>query len=325
MTTSRANELTAVVNRSRFDDLPFGVDSIDDQDRWRRFRVQYHAAHAFRSRPDFPLQIDFELDSRCNMRCSFCLHGNTKVERAGLTFDQFADVIHEGQEHGLVSIKLNYINEPLLVRDLARYIRYARAHGVLNTYFATNGLLLTEKKAIELIEAGLSKIMISLDAVSASMFLAMRQSQEFDRIVRNIERFLEIRERLGVKHPLLRVNFVKTNTNIEEADAFVARWTGVADMIGLQDQVQVPNAETKKGPRDLSQFRCSFPYKQLIVDSTGQILPCCTFSGREMPLGRLGELTLKQAWDSLGMRHLQRQHATGTWRDNAVCAACLGA
>jgi len=326
---SRDSELTAVHNRSGFDAVPGNVTDPKDIERWHDFRAKYHAAHRLEKHFDFPLQLDFELNSTCQMKCSFCLHGIQKVQKKLLTFDLFQQAIDEGSKHGLCSIKLNYINEPLLLKDLERYVRYARYKGVLNVYFATNGLLLSEQRAAQLIEVGVTKIMVSLDAVTAETFERMRHNKRFDDIVANVEGLIRLRNRMGVTWPLVRVNFVKTPLNYHEADAFIDKWTGVADMIGFQDQVGIPGVDTEMltadtGRKPLDDFRCSFPYKMIVIDSDGNLLPCCTFSGRQLALGNLRDLSIKAAWDSIGMRALKQLHFKAEGRKSEVCAHCIG-
>lgn len=327
---SRDHELTAVLQRERFDAPPGDITSSRDLERWHAFRAAYHRAASLENGAPWPLQVDFELTSQCNMTCAFCLHGHETVPKRLLTRAQFERVVDEGEGYGLCSIKLNYINEPLLVRDLPDYITYAKSHGVLNVYFATNGVLLSERMACRLIDAGLSKAMVSLDATTPETFVKMRASSQFDLIVRNIETLLSVRARRGVTWPLVRVNFLKTHVNIHEAEAFVQRWTGVADAIGLQDCVGLPGVVNDLAPSDAALFRdhadfgCSFPFKMVVVDSGGHLLPCCTFSGRSMPIGHLSTHTIKQAWDTNVMRQLKDMHQRHAYRESAVCAHCVG-
>lgn len=314
----RTNELTAVDTRSLFDAVP-GATELADVPRWHEFRRRYHQAARLEDVGGFPLQIDFELNSTCQMKCAFCTHGQRKVEKKNLSFETFKRVIDEGAVHGLVSIKLNYINEPLLNKDLPKYIEYARSRGVLNVYFATNGLLLTEDMSRRLIAAKLSKVMISLDAITSETFHAMRGSKRFDEITANICRLIELRGDLD--YPLVRVNFLETEINAHEADAFKAMWTGIADMIGYQQQVNRPGADDVH--TDDAEFGCAFPFKLVTVDSSGNILPCCTFSGREMPLGHIDDMSIAQAWS--GMAALRRLHQLGNYQQNAICKHCIGA
>lgn len=326
---ARRNELTALSerSRSRFDEPPGDISSAVDLGRWYAFREAYDRAAALDGPTDFPLQIDFELTSQCNLRCAFCVHGVETVPRRVLGRERFERAILEGEEYGLVSTKLNYINEPLLLRDLPSYARFAKRHGVLNVYFATNGVLLTERTRAELIDAGVSKVMVSLDATTPETFWKVRRSGQFELIVQNVRALLVDRERAGVSWPLVRVNFLKTSLNVHEVEDFVRVWEGVADAIGLQDQVGLPGVDSDllgAGPYvDHSAFRCSFPSKLLVVDSAGHILPCCTFSGRELPLGSIDEMTLGEAWRSPKRAGLLLVHREGAWKYYDVCRRCV--
>jgi len=321
------NELTGMLNRHRFDDVPGDVDDPADIERWLKFRMAYHAAQALDGPESFPLQVDVELNSQCNLRCAFCVHGQGKVAYRALDWPAFARIVGEGEEHGLVSMKFNYINEPLMVHDLPRYIRYAKEHGVLNTYFATNGVLLHDRMREELIDARTSKVMISIDASTAETYERMRRSKHYQRVVDNIYALIDLRARRGVEWPLVRVNFLKTELNIHEVEPFIRMWHGVADAIGFQDQIGLPGVASDilrdAAYVDHTEFRCSFPFKQLVVDSAGHILPCCTFSGREMPLGHIDDMSLAEAWTSRQMLTLKATHRVGAWRTNPVCYQCI--
>lgn len=318
----RTNELTAVSMREKFDQVPGGVTNPSDIKRWHEFRDMYHRAQRLEDVGDFPLQIDFELNSTCQMKCGFCVHGHEKVKKQELGFDRFKRVIDEGARYGLCSIKLNYINEPLLLKDLTRYIDYARSKGVLNVYFATNGLLLTEEMSRKLIDAKVSKVMISLDATTSATFERMRHSDRFSTIITNVLKLINLRDDTGVDYPLVRVNFLKTEINAHEADAFLEQWAGVADMVGYQEQVNRPGATDVKSSKS---FKCAFPFKLVTVDSSGHILPCCTFEGREMPLGHIDSMTIHEAWNSSKRFTLKTMHRFGRGAENPHCKHCIGA
>lgn len=352
---AKKNELTGILGREVFEAPPGDVESREDLARWYAFRAAYRGASNLVAPVEFPLQVDFELTSTCNFRCAFCPHGQeTPIPKRILPWSYFEAAIREGEAYGLVSTKLNYINEPLLHPEWDGYVRFAKAHGVLNVYFATNGSLLTARNREKLISSRVSKVMVSLDATTAETFRKVRRSDAFDRIVANIEALLELRDRWNVSWPKVRVNFLKTELNAHEADAFVARWNGVADAIGFQDQVGLPGVdEDVFAPPDVvdhSEFRCAFPSKMLVVDAAGHILPCCTFSGREMPIGRLdiacwtrpwidspvgdpvdepvdeprlAPMSLAAAWNSSMLRALRREHFEGRWRENDVCRRCV--
>jgi radical SAM protein with 4Fe4S-binding SPASM domain len=324
----RKNELTAVTHRGLFDEFPGIPANEGEVKRWQAFRESYHQAQRLEGVAPFPLQLDFELNSTCQLKCGFCLHSKVRVKRKEIAFPDFARIIDEGEQYGLVSIKLNYINELLLLRTLPEYIHYARRHGVLNIYFATNGLLLDQDYGRALIEAGVSKIMISLDAATPETFEVMRNSHQFAEIVQNILGFIQLRNSLNLRFPLVRINFVQTRKNIHEVEQFVAMWEGVADMLGFQRQVQLPGTDDDLLPSavigDTSDFRCSFPFKLMVIDANGSILPCCTFSARPMAVGNIADMTIKQAWDSEAVRDLRETHLKYGYASIPICKHCVG-
>jgi radical SAM protein with 4Fe4S-binding SPASM domain len=220
---------------------------------------------------------------------------------------------------------MNHNDEPLLAHDLAWAIRYAKFRGVLNVYVATNGTKLDRETAAGLIDAGLSKVMISLDAASAATYRKMRNSDLFDTVIRNINGLLELREELGVSWPLVRVNFLRTDLNAGDAEPFLEYWKDRADMIGFQDLLGIPGV-TAGGAPDLSKVHCSFPYKQIVVAANGDLLPCCTFSGNDLPLGNIYRRkdSITKAWTSPWMDTLRRIHYAGRADLCHTCAHCLG-
>jgi len=326
---SRSSELTAVIGREEFEKVPGDVTSDEDVRRWHQFREDYHAAAEDLAWHEFPLQLDFELNTHCNLQCAFCLHGQETIKKNVLGFDRFKKAIDEASEHGLVSIKMNYINEPLLLDDLPRYVDYAKRNGVLNVYFATNGTIMDREWAEKLIDCRVSKIMISLDAATKETYDYMRgRGRVFPTVEENIERLIKIRDQRGLDWPKVRVNFLKTKDNIHEAERFIEKWEDTVDMIGFQDLVALPDQQTGEDimpmySNRLDTFKCSFPFKLMVVDGYGQILPCCTFSGREMPLGEISEMSLKEAWDSKQMTQLKTLQEEGRYEENPVCKHCI--
>lgn len=323
----REHELTGVVGRAMFEDPPPDAHP-DDLPRWRAFRKAYHAAARLDAVAAFPLQLDFELNTTCQMRCTFCAQTASPPKLRLMTFDTFATAIREGEAHGLCSVKLNVNNEPLLRRDLPRFVRFAKAHSVLNTYIATNGLALGEVMAREIIASGLTKVMVSLDATTAATYRQMRNSTQFGRIVANVRHLIELRDIIGSPTPLVRVNFLRTEINKHEADDFLAEWTGIADGIGFQEQLGVPGVTaplSRNGRPSDPEFRCAFPFKMVALAADGDIRPCCPFSGVDMPLGNLADMTIKEAWDSDQMATLREMHRAGLGLVYPSCEHCQGA
>jgi putative metalloenzyme radical SAM/SPASM domain maturase len=85
----------------------------------------------------------------------------------------------------LTALILNGIGEPLLHPELEEFIRRAKRGLPDDAWvgFQTNGLLLNRERALSLVEAGLSRICLSIDAISQDTFRNIREGGE----VRDLE------------------------------------------------------------------------------------------------------------------------------------------
>ena len=79
--------------------------------------------------------------------------------------------------------------------------------GILDIYFSTNGILLNKKISTDLIKSGLTRIQISIDAITKETYDKVRPGGNYNKIIENINEFLLIKQNLNARLPLVRVNF----------------------------------------------------------------------------------------------------------------------
>ena len=119
---------------------------------------------SFISRIPFrPLTLGFNITDNCNSRCITCNQWKHKSTDE-LTTEEVEDILVQAKNLGIRSIGFAG-GEPLLRKDLPRIIRIAHDIKFESTHVITNGLLLTEEKAISLIESGLRHFSISIDGL----------------------------------------------------------------------------------------------------------------------------------------------------------------
>ena len=106
-----------------------------------------------------PWCASFELTHNCNARCHHCHRGETVAEKLATT-QKLLEVCRELRP--LVAIMSG--GEPLLRRDLLEIVRTLKAGcAPLRVFVNTNGALLTLARFVELVEAGVDEVLISLD------------------------------------------------------------------------------------------------------------------------------------------------------------------
>ena len=120
---------------------------------------------------------------------------------------------------------LNGIGEPLLNLRLEEYIRHAKklmpARGWIG--FQSNGLLLTNLRAISLVEAGLDRICISIDAASPETFRKVREGGEIEGIDHAFAALAAAKIRCDRPEVRVGIEFVVMRSNLDQLPAAL-RW-----------------------------------------------------------------------------------------------------
>ena len=305
--------------------------------KFAEYRRRWDAANRFELETDFPLFLHIELSQICNLRCPMCTHGIPDVRQRYITKDRlgwelYTRIILEGEAHGCPSMSPQGIDEPLLTPDLERYIRFAADHGYLDIMMNTNATLLTEERSRKLLDAGLTRLRFSLDAVTKETYEIMRVGARYDSTMRNVERFLELRRRGGYALPVIGVSFCKTKLNEHEEAAFIRRWEQAVDFVTIQEFIP-PDTEgdysafypsqSKLREEMAFEFRCVQPWQRVVIRNTGEVCPCCAMFSNELSLGNVREHSVADLWNGPAMRELRELHRAGQYARNAVCLKCV--
>ena len=321
-----STELTGIIGKNEMDKLSLVVE----EKAWKEYRTKYETATNLKD-INYPIQLDFELNASCNLRCPMCPISvespKGKGKNTWFDFDFYKDLIDFSVKKGTRAIKLNYINEPLIRGDFVKFIDYAKKKGILDIYFSTNGILLKKKISEELIKSGLTRLQVSIDAITQQTYEKVRPGGLLKTVIENLENFFIAKEHLKSVTPLVRVNFVKTNLNEHELEEFIDYWSKKVDMIGVQEFIK-PTKVTKivksKKTKKKENFKCSFPFKQLVITNEKKILPCCTFWGEELALEDLTKPEdLMNAWNSSKMKKLREIHSNGKYHEIEQCKNCV--
>ena len=75
--------------------------------------------------PDFPLNVDIETTDLCNLKCPMCARTikdadkeNHLVKSRYIDKEAYIDIIDQCVEHGVKAIKLQYLGETLMHKDI---------------------------------------------------------------------------------------------------------------------------------------------------------------------------------------------------------------
>jgi len=133
--------------------------------------------------------IRISVTDRCNLRCIYCmpLEGVPQMSHSELlSYEEIQTVVRAAAELGINRIRLTG-GEPLVRAELPELVRMlSRIEGIEELSLTTNGVFL-KKYALELKQAGLSRVNVSLDTLKADTFRYITRLGELQGVLEGIE------------------------------------------------------------------------------------------------------------------------------------------
>ncbi len=240
-----------------------------------------------------PIQLDIETTTICNLECPMCFqaYDETKPTPINMTRDLYNHIIDEFSEKGGMSIKMMYRGEPLVTRDLHEWVGYASDRGI-QTCFNTNGVLLTEERSRELIDAGLHQLIFSIDSHIAEEYEQIRRPNanslgNFQRTLSHVQGLARLRDEMGSKYPIIevsRVDLPKTKDSKPDfRDFWLKNGADFVSFVGLNDY------SMGKGGNMLvsDDFCCEMPWQRMFILADGLVTQCCGDLYQKFPLAQM--------------------------------------
>ncbi len=116
--------------------------------------------------PGAPFQVVWDVTYACNLRCKHCYATAGKPLEDELTTEEALETIDKFDKLDVTIISFSG-GEPLVRKDILDLTSYAAEKGIY-VALATNGTLITEERAKQLKENGVSYLQISLDGTEAT-------------------------------------------------------------------------------------------------------------------------------------------------------------
>jgi radical SAM protein with 4Fe4S-binding SPASM domain len=124
-------------------------------------------------------------------------------------------------------------------------LKAIKANGV-DVYTISNGTLITDDLARQLVELDLNKLTVSLDAATPETYASIRPPGRFEDVLEGLKRIQSWKERLGRPQPRVELGFVGMRSNIEEFPDMVRLAHGLgAEQVCLQAMGEYPGLENE--------------------------------------------------------------------------------
>lgn len=299
--------------------------------KYKEYRKKWEIYPSLLKITDFPMHIDIETSSFCNLECSMCartqkVKQGTWRKNKNLDFDLFKKIIDEGAKLGLYAINLNNFGEPLLNKNIPEMIKYAKDKGIIDIFFHTNGILLKKNISRKVVEAGLDRIIISIDSPIKEKYEQIRKGAIFDVVIQNLKDLAETRNEMGLDSPLIRINMIKfpdlTKDEVELAKNFFLNYADSIGFLELEDYNEDKLKRVKFKKDYVSSFICPQLFTRLSIHENGNVVPCCVDIDAEMLLGNIKNESILNIWNSNKLNKIREKHLKGKFYEIQRCRYC---
>lgn len=288
-----------------------------------------------------PYALSVEPTPVCQLRCPECPTGAGKLTRPTgiMPFEQFSKIIDE--THPFVFyLNLYFQGEPLLHHQIKTFVRKARQRDIYTT-ISTNGQKLNEKMCSELIDAGLSRIVISLDGYTQPVYETYRRNGNVETVKTGISNLLKARKKAGTRHPLVVAQCLALAHNRHELPE-IKQWCRKKGVDKLEiKQVQINDfgdgtvapdkRKSRYKTRENGQYQikgrprnyCWRQWSSAVLTWDGTLVPCCYDKNAEHPMGNSANNTFDDIW--FGLKSNEFKNTILTNRSSlSMCRNCPG-
>ena len=288
--------------------------------RFKEYRRRWHDYPSRFIAGEFPLFIDIEATSACNLKCPFCAttFKSGSIKNGFMTFDILKKLIDEGADNNLYGVKFNIRGEPLLHPEIDKFVGYAKKKALIDVYFNTNGLLLNEEMSMKLIDSGLDRISISFEGHTKEIYERHRPGSNYETVLKNIEYLQLLKGKLNTANPRVRVQAVMMPDIKPVLEEYKKFWADRVEEVAFLDYKEMK--AKKKGVR--YPWACPQVWQRMAVWWDGTILPCNHDDDGLIAIGNIKDMTISQAWRSENLSRIRLAHKEGRAHEIPACDGC---
>jgi radical SAM protein with 4Fe4S-binding SPASM domain len=278
---------------------------------------------------DAPRGVNIQLTNRCNLRCIMCHHDQLRVPTRDMPVERARQVLDQCAEMGVGSVCLQNFGESFLYRRLPEVIEHGVDRG-LEVTVVSNGTAMPMRMARAVVEAGLRKIVFSVEGYSAERYESIRVGARFERVHRNIARLRRVRDELG------GALSIELHTELyEEGEEFQRAyrefWAPLADTFSFARLTPFPGIEylDREGARvrfggepTYAASPCLFPFRFMVIKANGDVVPCCVDQNHDLVMGNAFEQGLGEIWRSDTYGELRKAARAAEYGHFELCRRC---
>lgn len=277
--------------------------------------------------PPFPHRLTVELTNHCNLKCTMCPRMYMESARGFMPMPLFKKIIDEISRHNNIALVPFFRGESLLHPEFIEMMKYVKIKEISPVQLTTNATIMTEDIARTLIDIELDFISFSVDSVDYDTYRNIRKGADLHDVLKNIERFSEIKKERGRDKPEIQVSVVKTAITNDSIAEFVEYWQGHVDRVRIyEEHSQGGNFGSLSGDCKVTSLQkrqpCLKPFNDLIIYWDGSVALCNHDWNRRNAIGNVNDYTIEEIWHNAMYRMIRAAHVQNNSLLEELCRKC---
>ncbi len=296
--------------------------SVGWEEEYKEYRSLWESLPTKRKVREYPLLLDIELASVCNLKCPMCYtitdEFKAKITKGFMDFTLFKKIIDEVAEK-VFAVRLSLRGESLLHKDFIKCVQYAKSAGIKEVSTLTNGAKLEGEFALEIINAGIDWLTVSIDGVD-EVYESIRKPITFNQIVSNLSFINDYKRRKGLVKPVVKVQGIwpAIRKNPEKYYSILSK---ISDLIAFNPLIDYLSKD-----RDIvyvENFSCPQLYQRLVIGSDGRVMMCANDEDTKLPIGDVNNQTIYDIWNGELLTKYRKIHANkDAYKSLPHCKEC---
>ncbi len=278
-----------------------------DVNEYKKYRQEWFDFPQAKKIREYPLQVDLELSSACNLKCPMCYtitdEFKNNVSRQFMDFDLVKRIIDEvaGKVYAL---RLSWRGEATLHPNFIEIIQYAKSSGIKEVSFLTNAGKLDLDFFVKIANAGADWISISIDGTGET-YNNIRKPLKFEETLAKIKAIKEYKDINGLIKPVIKIQSIwpAIRQNPEE---YYNTFAPYVDLIAFNPLIDYLHNDSEILYED--NFSCPQLYERVFVSSTGEVVLCNGDENGNYIIGNADNETIYDIWHGEKLNKIRDLH-----------------
>ena len=265
-----------------------------------------------------PFSLSIEPTTACNLGCPECPSGLKSFTRptGKLDLELHMEILHQVKK-SVFYINYYFQGEPFLHPEFLQLIRDAKKSRIY-TSTSTNAHFIDEEKAMDIVESGLDRLIISIDGLTQGTYEQYRINGQLKKVIEGTEHLLKAKKKLKSRTPHLIFQFLAVKPNEHEIPEVLK----LGKEMGI-DEVRIKSAQlyeyengnplmpdnqsysrykkNKDGTFSLKYKlgnKCWRMWSSTVFTWDGKVVPCCFDKDAKHVLGSVENQQFTDIWKS---------------------------